>query len=105
MVEPALTPEEWADFFHAMSYPDHWGVIEQKYGRKHPLNEWGGEIGNEQAISAMCLHDRTFGFTHDDVTLLNCEAMNSEDNNCPAEAAMFQSLADRIEALLPPEEA
>ena len=54
------------------------------------------------ALSALCLHDQPFGFTREDVEVLT-DAVGSVYSSMEGSAKLL-SLADRIEALLPPEE-
>ena len=60
------------------------------------------------SLAAICLKGQPFGFTREDVELLRSVERDSHD---PASApyigdvSMLADLADRIEALLPPEDA
>ena len=65
--------------------------------------------GDRHALAALCLHEQPFGFRRDDVEGLRELAKQYDDDadnyeiTGPA-AVWLTSLADRIEALLPPEE-
>ncbi len=103
-VRPAMTPEEWAE------------KLALTIGGS-PL--WALHQGHsDHAIAAICLHGHPFGFTREDVSLLRTEAKKaigapSGRPGRPTVAYAFGSrgspyqrledLADRIEALLPPE--
>lgn len=90
VISPAMTPEGWADFFEYY-----------KPGfRQYEI----GSTASNHAAAAMLLHGQPFGFTREDIRDLveascQCEIVN------PDLADRCISLADRIEALLPPEEA
>ena len=109
-IKPALTAEEWE-----MGYASNDVRIELRSGGRvgvtvhaYPL---GGGLGYPRdlpALAAFCLHNQPFGFTRED-------AINHREG---AKACVLQwqtigpgslhdwheSMADRIEALLPPEE-
>ena len=110
-IKPALPEREWA-FTHQLVVGEHLSGKLGRDGRLIVAFPRRGHLDTEaycaddirHALAALCLHDQPFGFTREDVDLVSCEAMNSQDNGNPTEAGMFQSLADRIEALLPPED-
>ena len=52
------------------------------------------------ALSVLCLHEQPFGFTREDVALLRAAQRTSEIQDF---GGLADNLADRIEALLPPE--
>jgi hypothetical protein len=58
------------------------------------------------ALAAMCLYKQPFGFTRQDVEEIRDAARNLEEefNSPPGSIKELRSIADRIEALLPPEE-
>lgn len=107
-IKPALTAEEWA------------GVC--TVGR--PMEVWGkaggGGLGvvvnglldpsDRHALAAHCLNGQPFGFTREDVKWLHHAAAHAKP--APPEyrqlsdeiVAIYLDLADRIEALLPPED-
>ena len=118
-IKPALTAEEWARVFARNAYDDPYTEIAGYNVRlnrgdyyslevvdtdgwyyTHELTFYGGE---RQQLAALCFHGQPFGFTRQDVKVLrgaqsalNFECMDRGfDRPC--------TLADRIEALLPPE--
>ena len=96
-VNPALTREEWAEFLdpeNAEWAPTHYKCYHSDHG-----------------TAAACVHDQPFGFTRGDVRTLNeaavCAQNYLDDGGHPGLEDLRDrclSLADRIEALLPPEE-
>lgn len=124
-VKPALTAEEWAvggtnnGEVAVTASPD---VCVHGEGQSICV-----DADLRHALAALALHNQPFGFTREDVDLLRCEerrfmkqAQEFEDNPPYAPlgetkekrmgiaqyqrglAAVYRSLADRIEALLPP---
>jgi len=92
-MKPALTKEEWKTFLRYCKRADA-GKREggwQKIGFMAPFFPH-----EPHKLAALCLHNQPFGFTREDVKLLRAFA-----NLCTSD---FRNLADRIEALLPPEE-
>ena len=116
-MKPALSKEEWAEgrtktgytFTEAggdilcSRYPNPWVVVKDRY-----------------VMAAICLHGQPFGFTREDVSLIRNAAqeiysslrlwkdgreVGNEDIWGADNMEQIKSLADRIEALLPPEEA
>jgi hypothetical protein len=83
-IKPALTGEEW----------------ESVKSDIVPETALGGH-----ALAAMALHGQPFGFTHDDVLTLRLAA-DTHDNDLDWKERCFKlrDTADRIEALLPPED-
>lgn len=64
-----------------------------------PMAKWPLVDYDRHALAALALHGQTFGFTREDVEALRSLSADLHPNNEP-----FYSLADRIAALLPPEE-
>ena len=87
-ISPALTAEEWASF---PNWPDAEHVVLE------PLY-----YPSLHGIAAANLHGQPFGFTREDVEVLT-DAVGSVYSSMEGSAKLL-SLADRIEALLPPEE-
>ena len=91
-MKPALTKEEW----------DRQRGLVYDVG---PEREWSGR---PHGLAALCLHGQPFGFTREDVKVLSRASEYALRQWGPVVAgqdiAMLSSLADRIEALLPPEE-
>lgn len=134
MTEPALTAKEWAnegnvsrDGSWAYLPSGVLGVVVGHDGR--PGLGLGEEI--HHALAALCLHDQPFGFTHEDVrqhreqakgvrgvlrALLaessvrdvsigrHLFAAQSQQAELLDRIRWHESMADRIAALLPPEE-
>lgn len=96
-IKQALTPEEWARWFAIEADND---LIDEESSHS-PLSQAynAAEIGNEHAVAAIMLLGQPFGFTREDVAVLR-EIV--EVSQFPFEARTCASLADRIEALLPP---
>ncbi len=91
MLKPALTAEEWdyvAEAHIGDGLSDH---IDRMFRRPLDIDE------TLHAAAAIALHDcrRPVGFTRADVRWLRANQWSE----------MCQSIADRIEALLPPENA
>ena len=91
-VRPALTAEEWSSALGWRLDPDSW-VSTDCAG--------GSEVENRHSMAAVCLHNQSFGFTRHDVEVLTY-AVGSVYSSMEMSAKLL-SLADRIEALLPPE--
>lgn len=101
---PAMTPEEWKA---ARRYPP--GVV---YGFEDGAEEG---VMSRHRMAAMCLYNQPFGFTREDVALLRkrAQSLYSESVNgypdsaylgrLKAEGEVYDSLANRIASLLPPE--
>ena len=92
-IKPALTAEEWAGFLGDITTPVGWLEGGCKWSR--------GEGDGHDGAAAMLLHDQPFGFTWDDVDMLK---MSARTVLGAMEHKALLSIADRIEALLPPEE-
>lgn len=89
-VKPAMTPEQWQ---HVAAVGMNASVtIDPQFHSVH-------------TVAALALHGQPFGFTREDVEFLR--GMVDSDTNpdtAPVEAnAALDSLATRIEALLPPD--
>lgn len=125
--KPALTPEEWRDGYdseglavvlrNSMGTP---GMRVHVTVREHPLGGALGDARDIHALAALCLHDQPFGFTREDVIRLRMFARWTEEDvakvfrsgqaphsdfgsESVADAQELRALADRIEALLPPD--
>lgn len=114
VIRAALTPEEWRDGYHSDGLSV---VLRGSMGtpgnrvhvavRDHPLGGALGDPRDVHALAALCLHGQPFGFTWEDVEFLRAEGQACIDGDLISDtttAAAFTSLADRIEALLPPRE-
>ena len=106
-IKPALTAEEWAVWLKdGARVPE---MVDACY-----RDVFGGraEDGSRHAQAAVALHEQPFGFTREDVEVLEglVVALNRV-GQLPSEPGLSEfyvpycrSFADRIEALLPPEE-
>lgn len=102
-MKPALTAEEWADPWLALTNEGiHWVAPD------YPAEGLVGLDGefDRHALAALCLHDQPFGFTREDMDALRSALEQIElDPYCfGAEVAILPGIIDRIEALLPPED-
>jgi hypothetical protein len=59
---------------------------------------------DRHALAALALHRQPFGFTVDDLSILNVAADSAYAAGANTEGDALRSLADRVEALLPPPE-
>ncbi len=91
-MKPALTAEEWAalnpNWFQEGRFS---GDNYMTYDQRHEM-------------AAKCLQYMPFGFTRDDVRELRETAESSVPSFSVDERNAVLSIADRIEALLPPED-
>ncbi len=114
-IKPALTVREWGRKHHAIQCFDSWdeskvptgvGEIEAGPGYLYLTSHEHGDFADfsagsdRHALAALCLHDQPFGFTREDAEW--CVAASYAFAN-PHLKRNLLSLADRIEALLPPE--
>lgn len=92
-MKPALTPEEWAAAMMTGDPVDN------------PV-DFGPIVGDRVHIpdserhfaAALCLYGKPFGFTRADVDFIRHASEVHDEEDC----GFRNSLADRIEALLPP---
>ena len=119
-IKPAQTEQEWKLFFRRQSNV-HLPLPAFPQGNRVKLISDGhGEYGSvyeipnpkRHEVAAECLHEQPFGFTREDVEhhrRLAGECGNSDGSSIvlfaqmEALSAWHLSMADRIEALLPPE--
>ena len=118
MSKPALTPEEWTE---CLRDPLDYGRPPMMHGQFLVFAGIPEPISRLDAMAALCLHEQPGGFTHEDVTRhrnsakairVNLESQGpvgtwdfqqEEISSKKRHAAWHDSMADRIEALLPPE--
>jgi hypothetical protein len=103
-IQPALSPEEWTAL-EAMRNGTVIGIAmtgqgdEQVSLQVHWAGDWEDtydfQVWDRDALAALALHGQPFGFTREDVDLLRWVAEHTDHAT--------GRLADRIEALLPPE--
>lgn len=113
-ITPALTAAEWSGeegLLIGTGSPKlgHWVELERgddgvefDFSRT-PLGSTSFTVGGDDRhkVAALCLHGQPFGFTREDVNLLNAVLTRGPDLGEPERIA---ALAARIAALLPPEE-
>lgn len=91
-IKPALSATEWASWRRGVMNSD---LLE------FSAEDIGGNEYRRHAVAALALYGQSYGFTQDDVQLLRGIAAGHEliMGRWPRAA----DLADRIQALLPPE--
>ena len=99
-VKPALTPEEWAQ--SRQSQAGEHNKAPMIHGQFLVFSGMPEPINRLHAMAALCLHEQPFGFTREDVDGLRI-MMDREGPRIHLYGSVA-SLADRIEALLPPED-
>jgi len=102
MMKPALTAEEWAVFLDAEPHAIYqWGNA--PYSVAYPNGDrWvlDGEWTRHE-LAAKALHGQPFGFTREDIDVLDTAIMY--DPTTGRHGMALGAIRDRIEALLPPE--
>ncbi len=95
-IEPALTPEEWrlARLWHAGKMPG---------GKVRGMVVLDLPETHRHGAAALALYGQPFGFTREDIGELDdvVEIAENEGFSCDA----VRRIRDRIEALLPPQDA
>jgi len=86
-VQPALTAKEWVAFL-------------PRDARRSAMG--ADDPAERHALAARALYGQPFGFTREDVEWL--EEGYTECAHCNEARAWYASMADRVAALLPPEE-
>ena len=128
MIEPALTAEQWARIPQGplssnARILDKGRVVTAGYrdqlasdslsavldAKSAPVQVELVACGNYAGLAAYCLHDQSFGFTREDVEMHRQAATIQGELNQFHDLALLErrslwhtSMADRIEALLPP---
>jgi hypothetical protein len=111
-IKPALTAEEW-ELRLAGNYSGERGEgVPVIAGGNVAITYDGGlaaaPTDDNHAIAAIALYGQEFGFTRADVELLRYASSGRWETGsveeAEAEEAAMRDLADRIEALLPPED-
>ena len=94
-MKPALTVLEWVEIKTS-------GCVEcYTLDKKIPIDKFTEpEDVSRHGLAALCLHEQEFGFTREDVELIRTVAWRVPF--APWNDVL--NIADRIEALLPPEE-
>lgn len=91
-IKPALTADQWAGKGIA---------IDGEPGWHNTHGEESVPSGDRHAVAALCLYGQPFGLTREDVKTLR--TFRRQMLATSEEWARVKDLADRIEALLPPE--
>ncbi len=88
MTEPALTSEDWAELLGP-------SMVSSTLPQIATVRTWASdETGyGAHGTAALCLHGQPFGFTWADVEMLRGFSATYD----------YEELADRIQALLPPQ--
>lgn len=99
-LRPALSEEEWIQYAGDLSITAEWAADKRPYGpdRRYTLER------KRHAVAAMALYDQPFGFTHDEVAMLETQAKFYEHRGFVGDAelaAKFRELRQKISALLP----
>lgn len=109
MIPPALTAEEWELKEFSVGGRDVLFGFQSSLGLLRL--GWNGDalrpVENSHPLAALALYGQPFGFTREDVDLIrHVEEVNDSDmySLSVEKLAQYSSLADRIEALLPPEQ-
>ena len=106
-ITPALTPEEWRGVLHDGQRIEVGGdlVVGLYEGEFYAATDSGlaGATAEDRrsAVAALALADQPFGFTWEDVDLLQRLA-DGEEHLAYWHAGKFAEIAARIAALLPP---
>jgi hypothetical protein len=123
---PALTPEEWEtkDYRQRPRVLDEWANQKPERRPEDDPNEYVAKLGlsydgcviamnrahdfvlvpppARSALAAFALHEQPFGFTRDDAAVVRRAAETAGTRTAAPDPELLRSLADRIEALLPP---
>ena len=99
---PAMSAEEWARLDQGELYvsPHPMGG-ERAFWFRFDSGCASEELQDPHGVAALCLHGQPFGFTRGDVLLCRGNLEHPDSHEIWTKLA---DLADRIEALLPPEE-
>jgi hypothetical protein len=105
-VKQAMTAEEWANPNEVFSgYLDvGLGVVDIRLGEPAGIRD---AVRERHALAALCLHGQPFGFQARDVAALRDLLRGLQEvgvHFVADQAEIVSDLADRIAALLPPEE-
>lgn len=103
-LKPALTPEEWVKLEGPIG-KEGFAPFDIRGGLLYlpdSYMEWAPSNRERHALAALCLHEQPFGFTRNDVRLLN--ALVCTDRAWMNARKEILDLIARIEALLPPEQ-
>ena len=128
-IAPALTPEEWEtkDYRQSPRVLDAWAKQKPEHRPEDDATEYVAKLGlsydgcviamnraHDQvlvppparaALAAFALHEQPFGFTREDVAAVRRATEAARAGAPELDAELLRGLADRMEALLPPEAA
>ena len=101
-MKPALSAEEWAEYNNPVVFTD-----------QHVESGCCScDLGDRHSLAARCLRGQEYGFTREMATVMRFMASMSMQQSLrihglpstwPTTGQFFSDVADRIEALLPPE--
>jgi hypothetical protein len=98
-IPPALTPARWASYRRLC----------EDIGGSPSTEMLGDHAETEHELAALALHGQPFGFTREDVALLDRAARNagplceySDEESIAELVARYRDFAARLAALLPP---
>jgi len=96
MTEPALTPSEWRLL-------RLWNAGKMPGGRVRGMVVLGLPESHKHGAAACALYGQPFGFTHEDIEILRTMSTTADASDYAGWLAEpLTSIADRLEALLPP---
>ena len=103
-MKPALTAEEWEDITALAAIPDYWDESQRADQVEYSINTV--DHPNFHRAAALALYGQPFGFTREDVAWLQDIGQHFDKMGLiHLDSRDAYSLADRIEALLPPDAA
>lgn len=113
-IKPALTPQEWAALAFDGGDGTHGAALDAHSAHPGPIVYVDTEdaqslarVSRRHALAALALYGERFGFTHDDLRMLDNhpDLYGGYQGSREEQAwwAFIASLRDRIAALLPPE--
>lgn len=98
-IEPALDAEEWSQVLANEDFEDD-GDRQNRIDMELTVH---ADFHRHHAAAALALYGQPFGFTREDVKMLRGIAFFLADHHYRPGGAAAANIADRIEALLPPE--
>jgi hypothetical protein len=108
-IQRALTGLDWANIREGHEKPLHGDMGVSLWGEGialHTGNRYTevAAPGDRHTLAALCLYQQPFGFTHEDVKMLEAFAAYSiREKHDTAAADHLTALASRIASLLPPQ--
>lgn len=97
-IKPALTASEWTQHLSGNS-----GDVDDavEWASRKVAETIMSSGPNRHALAALCLYGQPFGFTREDIEMLRGIGRGGDYGDW---GGLFESLTQRIAALLPPEE-